>query len=77
MVPTVGNMAPMTLKEYIESGGHSITQIGQHFGISEHGVKKWVYRLRAPDITTALAIEALTGGKVTVPELQRLKDRAA
>lgn len=61
----------MTLREYITSGRGTTTQIGQATGVSEHGVRKWVYGQREPDIDTALTIERHTDGLVTVAELSK------
>lgn len=76
-MPIVGNIVCMTLREYIATGAHSIAQIGQVLGVSDHAVRKWVYGQREPDLTTALKIEVLTGGRVTVSGLQRSKAQAA
>lgn len=59
----------MTLKEYIAAGHGTIAQMGADLGVSDHGVRKWMYGQRDPDLDTAVRIEELTGGKVTVAEL--------
>lgn len=61
----------MTLKEYIAAGHANLTQIGQALNVSEHGVRKWMYGQREPDIDMAVAIERLTDGVVTVAELSK------
>jgi len=64
MVPIVGNIRGMTLKQYLADNGISLTQFGHSLGVSEHAVRKWVYGQRTPDAQMALAIERLTEGAV-------------
>ena len=77
VLPIVGTLSDMTLKEYIEAGLGDIAQIGQALGMSEHGVRKWVYGQREPDLDMAVRIEDLTGGKVTVADLSKSSARGA
>lgn len=76
LVPTVGMLLVMTLKQYIDAGLGTITQIGHQLGVSEHGVRKWVYGQREPDLDTAVRIEELTGGHVTVADLSKSSARS-
>ena len=66
MVPIVGNLPFMTLRDYIKSGNSDIGKMAEALGVSEHAVRKWYYGQRAPRLKTMLQIERITGGKVKV-----------
>lgn len=72
IVPIMGNMLGMTLKEYIKSGASDIPTIAHALGVSSHAVHKWVYGQREPSLTTALEIVRLTGGKVHLHTLTKV-----
>lgn len=65
----MGNIAVMTLREYIRAGKSDIPTIAHAVQVSEGAVHKWVYGQRQPGLTAAMAVERFTGGEVTVHEL--------
>lgn len=63
----------MTLKEYIASGNIDISHMAYSLGVSEHAVHKWVYGQRSPSLENALRIVEITGGKVSLAEMLKVK----
>ena len=63
----------MTLMEYIKSGRMTIPSMATALGVSTHGLRKWVYGQRAPDLATALEIVRLSGGKIKIATLVKSK----
>lgn len=76
MVPTMGNIHAMTLREYIKTGAADIAKVATHLGVSPHAVRKWVYGQRTPPLSMALAIVEMSKGKVALETLVK-RDRAA
>lgn len=77
MVPTMGNIGRMTLREYLRASKVPISEIAEKLSVSEGAVHKWVYLQRQPSITNAVRIEEMTGGKVSVSDLLLEKQAAA
>lgn len=65
----MGNITGMTLREYIETGESDIDTLARSVGVSRHAIHKWIYGQRSPHLATALKIEKVTRGKVTLREL--------
>lgn len=60
-------MGAMNLPEYIRQIGDEAAS--RLFCVSERRVRSWRYGARLPKPATALEIERITGGRVTVAEI--------
>jgi DNA-binding XRE family transcriptional regulator len=56
----------MTLEQWLEQGGTTMSGLAKQLGTSRQAVQSWVTGRVRPKIYFALAIEVLSGGKVTV-----------
>ena len=69
MVPNMGNISGMTLREYIKAGRGDINSMAATLGVSTFAVRKWVYGQRSPTLEMAFRIVSLTGGAVDLETL--------
>jgi transcriptional regulator with XRE-family HTH domain len=77
ILPTVGNIGGMTLKDYLKQSDDTAASLASRVGISPGAVHKYAYGQREPSIATAEKIERETGGVVTIPELARPTEQSA
>jgi len=65
----------MHLREYIESRGFTQVEFAKMLGIHVNTLRNYLTRQKRPNINTAIQIERLTKGKVTIDELNDLDDQ--
>ena len=66
MVPNMGIIGGMNIREYINSGVSDIATLADRLGVSRHAVHKWVYGQRRPSLEMMIEIADVTGGAVAV-----------
>lgn len=67
----------MTLAEWLKTSGTGQSELGRQIGVTRAAVHNWVAGKVAPTLYYALAIEAISGGKVPAAELLNARDRLA
>lgn len=70
-------MPPMTLLEYLRRDGLTFEQFGARIGRDRTQIWRWAMGKRVPDLETAMAIAAATGGDVQPHDLLAAKESAA
>lgn len=61
----------MKLRQYMTDRGVSDADMAQLVGLSAFGIRKLKYGERNPSIDVALRIQDVTGGLVTIADLQK------
>lgn len=69
MVPILGNIVRMTLREYLKANPGAKATMAYALSVSEHAIHKWAYGQREPSLAAATEIVRLTKGKVTIADL--------
>lgn len=76
MVPILGNIERMTLRDYLKANPGAKATLAYALSVSEHAIHKWAYGQREPSLADASEIVRLTKGKVTIADMAATSEAA-